>query len=40
MDKRRRDVQRYPESWWREYYSSEGEVGEQAAWRPEQDFLL
>jgi hypothetical protein len=30
MDKRRRDIRRNPESWWRELYDENGEVGYQA----------
>ena len=31
MDKRRRDMSRNTESWWKSHYSAEGEVGVQAA---------
>lgn len=30
MDKKRRDMKRNPESWWRKLYNEDGEVGEQA----------
>lgn len=31
MDKRRRDLVRNPEPWWKELYDENGEVGKQAA---------
>jgi hypothetical protein len=30
MDKKRRDMKRNPEGWWRQYYDENGEVGKQA----------
>jgi hypothetical protein len=30
MDKKRRDLKRNPEPWWRQFYDEEGEVGRQA----------
>lgn len=35
MDKRRRDLKRHEEWWWRELYDEDGEIGEQAEWKGE-----
>jgi hypothetical protein len=29
MDKKRRDIKRNPETWWRELYDENGEIGRQ-----------
>ena len=33
MDRRRRDIHRNPEPWWRQYYDQDGEVGRQAEFK-------
>ncbi len=32
MDKRRRDMSRHPEWWWRDFYDENGEIGDQYQW--------
>ena len=40
MDKRRRDMKRNTEWWWRLYYDENGEVGDQANWKEEVWYIL
>jgi hypothetical protein len=35
MDRRRRDIKRNPEPWWRQFYDEYGEVGRQADMKDE-----
>lgn len=40
MDKRRRDMERNTEPWWRSHYDENGEVGVQASTKDEEVGLL
>lgn len=32
MDRKRRDMERNPDWWWRDLYDEKGEIGNQAEW--------
>lgn len=38
MDKRRRDIKRNAEPWWRQFYDQDGEVGRQADMKREDEY--
>jgi hypothetical protein len=39
LDKMRRDLKRHTEWWWLNIYDEHGEIGKQAEWKPEENFV-